>query len=82
MGIVRGPDDALGTDQRRHRAERALVGIEGDPALPLEVLARLGAQLGSHPAVDVGEVIEAIEPVRQLATTALEHRDLELRMPL
>ena len=57
----------------------ALAGIEADPALALEVLARRERQVRRRPAVALEELVEPVHPVRDPAAAALEHGHLERR---
>ena len=76
------PDEAVGADERAERARRALAGVEADPALPPEVLLGVQRHRRRGPAVALLELVEAVHPVGDPAAAALEHRDLEARVPL
>ena len=84
MRVVARPDDAIGADQRvlGGEAQRALVGVEGDPALALEVLGRLHLHLRHVPREDLVMVIEALEPGNDPAAVRLEEDHLQARKAL
>ena len=74
VGEVGPEDDVRGANLRHDRAEHRLAGLEGNPALPLEVLRRRPADTGAHLAGElrVLDVVEPPEPVRQPPAPRLE----------
>src|SRR5215813_12628227 len=74
--VIRRPQHAVGADEARDRGQRLLVRVEGDPALPAEVVARI--QLEAALVVeDLAMVVHPLEPVRDPAPTRLEEEEPE-----
>src|SRR5436190_23923335 len=79
---VRGPDEAVVAGDRAERAGGALTGVEADPALALEVVLGVERHRRGGPPVALFELVEAVHPVCDPPTAALEHRDLQGRVAL
>ena len=75
------PDEAVGAAERAERADRPLAGVEADPALPAEVVGRLERERRRGPVVALEELVHPVHPVADPAAAALEHRDLQPRVP-
>src|SRR2546427_591256 len=82
--VVARPDDPVGADQRALGGElqRALVGVERDPALALEVLRRLHRELRYFPAEDLVVVIEPLEDRHDPAAVRLQEDAAQARESL
>src|SRR5262245_50658234 len=76
---VRRPEELVLADARDDAGERALVRVARDPALALEVDARLLRE--ARVAAERGRVdrVHALEPVADPAGAGLEHDDLQER---
>src|SRR5207245_5574844 len=76
-------DDVPDANEVVHRLHRILVALDGDEALPLEVLARLHREIARE---DVAEPLVVLvhppQKERRPACVPLEERDAEPRMPL
>src|SRR5215813_1808432 len=77
MRIVGGPENLVGADVVREDGEAALHGLEGDPAVAAEELARTQGEPRVVEALVVEVAIHAIEPPGDPAPARLEEADAD-----
>src|SRR5262249_39129436 len=77
MRIVGGPENLVGADVVREDGEAALHGLEGDPAVAAEELARTQGEPRAVEALVVEGAIHAIEAPGDPAPAPLEEADAD-----
>src|SRR5205823_2344490 len=81
--VVGRDDDVVVTDRLHHLPEHPLVGVGGDVALPVEVLAREPADLHLGTGAELlPRFVQTPEPPGQPAARALEKRAAQARVTL
>src|SRR5215831_12598104 len=82
MRIIRGPHDPVRTDVIGQHTQTAFDGLERDPAVAPEELARphLEGRIVEEPVVEMP--IHTVDPGRDPAAAALEKGDAKLREAL
>src|SRR6266446_10302912 len=80
MRIVGGPQDLVRPDVVREDAEATLHGLEGDPAVALEELARAHGEIRVVEALVVEMTVHAVEPGSDPPTARLQESDARLRV--
>src|SRR5215475_8980175 len=82
MGIVGGPQDLVRADVVREHGEAAFDGLERDPAVALEQLARAHREPGVVEALVVVVAVHAVEPRRDPPAARLEEADAYFRVTI
>src|SRR5712692_8754136 len=80
MRIVGRPQDLVWPDVVREDAEAALHGLERDPAVALEQLARARGEIRVVEALVVEVTIHAVEPGGDPSAPRLQESDADLRV--
>src|SRR5258705_9582537 len=82
MRVVGGPQDLVRADVVREHGQAALDGLERDPAVALEQLARAHRETGIVEALVVEVAVYPGEPRRDPPAAPLEEGDASFRMTI
>src|SRR5882724_1065494 len=82
MRVVGRPQDLVRADVVREHGQAALDGLERDPAVALEQLARAHREPGIVEALVVEVAVHSVEPRRDPPAARLEEGDASFRMTI